>query len=349
MHFFTLAVAAATAASAATIPQKRGTATAEAPAASSSGAFEFFGINESGAEFGNTNIPGVYGTDYTWYDLSTIDTWISAGMNIFRINLLMERLTPSGLTGALDSAYSGNLTQTVNYITQKGAYAIITPHNYGRFNNAIITDTSGFGTWWKNVAKLYASNSKVVFDTNNEYHDMDQSLVVNLNQAAINGIRAAGATSQYITPEGNAYTGAWSWTLDNSAGNNGATMGALTDPSNKLIYQMHQYLDSDFSGTSATCNNATALSDTLKSATAWLRANNKVGFLGEFAGGINSLCEEAITDGLNYMRSNADVWKGAAWWAAGPWWGTYLYSAEPTSGVAYQYVTQLAKTYGVKV
>jgi hypothetical protein len=37
-------------------------------------------------------------------------------------------------------------------------------------------------------------------------HDMDQSLVVNLNQAAINGIRAAGATSQYITVEGNDWT-----------------------------------------------------------------------------------------------------------------------------------------------
>jgi endoglucanase len=35
---------------------------------------------------------------------------------------------------------------------------------------------------------------------------MDQSLVVNLNQAAINGVRAAGATSQYITVEGNNWT-----------------------------------------------------------------------------------------------------------------------------------------------
>ena len=32
----------------------------------------FFGVNESGAEFGNQNLPGVYGQDYTWYNLSTI-------------------------------------------------------------------------------------------------------------------------------------------------------------------------------------------------------------------------------------------------------------------------------------
>jgi len=28
--------------------------------------FQYFGVNESGAEFGQTTIPGVLGTDYTW-------------------------------------------------------------------------------------------------------------------------------------------------------------------------------------------------------------------------------------------------------------------------------------------
>ena len=28
--------------------------------------FKFFGVNESGAEFGNTAIPGQLGKDYTW-------------------------------------------------------------------------------------------------------------------------------------------------------------------------------------------------------------------------------------------------------------------------------------------
>ena len=104
-------------------------------------------------------------------------------------------------------ASSNMAAQQVDYITGKGAYAMIQPHNYGRFYGNIINDTAGFGTWWKNVASQYKSNTLVVFDTNNEYHDMDQQLVFNLNQAAIDGIRSAGATSQYITPEGNSYTG----------------------------------------------------------------------------------------------------------------------------------------------
>lgn len=28
--------------------------------------FQFFGVNESGGEFGNTAIPGELGVDYTW-------------------------------------------------------------------------------------------------------------------------------------------------------------------------------------------------------------------------------------------------------------------------------------------
>lgn len=40
---------------------------------------------------------------------------------------------------------------------------------------------------------------------------MDNSLVAQLNQAAIDGIRDAGATSQYIFVEGNSWSGAWTW------------------------------------------------------------------------------------------------------------------------------------------
>jgi endoglucanase len=68
--------------------------------------------------------------------------------------------------------------------------------------------------WWTTVASRFKDNGKVIFDTNNEYHDMDNTLVANLNQASINGIRAAGAKSQYIFIEGNAWSGAWHWVGD---------------------------------------------------------------------------------------------------------------------------------------
>lgn len=170
---------------------------------------------------------------------------------------------------------------------------------------------------------------------------MDQTLVLNLNQAAIDGIRAAGASAQYIFVEGNAYTGAWSWTDTND------NMKGLTDTEDKIVYEMHQYLDSDSSGTSETCVSSTIGKERLESATEWLKTNNKKAFLGEFAGGVNSDCETAVKGMLSYMSENSDVWLGAEWWAAGPWWGTYMYSLEPTDGPAYSTYLPILEEYFV--
>ncbi|KAJ5738958.1 Glycoside hydrolase superfamily [Penicillium malachiteum] len=305
-----------------------------------SSGFTWVGCNESGAEFG-TNIPGTLGTDYTWPTTSKIQVLRDAGMNIFRVPFLMERLTPDGMTGSLATTYFDDLKTTVEFITNSGAYAVLDPHNYGRFNGDIITSTSDFGTFWKTVATEFADNDLVIFDTNNEYHDMEQSLVLDLNQAAIDAIRAAGATTQYIFAEGNAYTGAWSWTTYND------NMSNLTDTEDKIIYEMHQYLDSDSSGTSETCVSSTIGQERLESATQWLKDNNKKGFIGEFAGGVNSVCETAVEGMLSYMSENSDVWMGAEWWSAGPWWGTYMYSLEPTDGPAYSTYLPILEKYFV--
>lgn len=45
------------------------------------------------------------------------------------------------------------------------------------------------------------------------------------------------------------------------------------------------------------------------------------GLIGEFGAGDNAQCIKALQGGLDYLKANSDVWTGAAWWAAGPWWG----------------------------
>jgi endoglucanase len=235
----------------------------------------------------------------------------------------MERLVPNTLTSSFDAGYLRNLTNSVNFITNAGAWAVLDPHNYGRYYGNIITDTAAFRTFHTNMAKQFASNSRVIFDTNNEYNTMSQDLVLQLNQAAIDGIRAAGATSQYIWVEGNSWSGAWTWNTTND------NMKALTDPQNKLVYEMHQYLDSDGSGTTPTCVNDQIGVQRVIGATNWLRANGKIGVIGEFAGGANSVCQTAVTGLLNHLQENSDVWAGALWWAAGPWWGNCMFDFPP--------------------
>jgi len=305
--------------------------------------FKFFGVNESGAEFGNGNIPGALGTDYTWPLNSTIDTLVGDGFNIFRIPILMERLIPGEMTGSFNQTYLAGLVELVNHITlTDNAYAAIDAQNFGRYYGNIFTSTSDFQTFWTTVAGEFKSNSKVIFDCNNEFHDEpSNSLVEQLNQACINGVRASGATTQYIFVEGTSYTGAWTWTSSGNA----AVMGELTDPQNMIVYEMHQYLDSDGSGTHSDCVNTTIGMDRITDATAWLKANNKVGIIGEFAGGVNSVCETAIEGMLAYMVENNDVWLGAMWWGGGPWWGTYMFDFEPPSGTAYSTYLPILQQY----
>ncbi|CZT52834.1 probable cellulase precursor [Rhynchosporium secalis] len=315
------------------------TSSAAPPTSTGSGKFKWFGINESGAEFGQATLPGVWGTHFTFPANSALDTLISSGYNIFRVPFAMERLAPSGISAAFGPAYLANLTATVNYITSKGAYAVLDPHNYGRYNGAIIADVSSFKTFWTNLANAFKGNGKVIFDTNNEYHDMDQTLVLNLNQGAIEAIRAAGAVSQYIFVEGNSYSGAWTWTTVND------NLKALTDPQNKIIYEMHQYLDSDGSGTSTACVSSTIGAERLTAATKWLKDNKKMGIIGEFAGGANNQCASAVKGMLDYMKKNTDVWTGAMWWGGGPWWGDYIYGFEPPKSIGYDYYDRSLRAY----
>jgi endoglucanase len=250
--------------------------------------------------------------------------------------------------------------QFVDSTTKAGAYAMICPHNYGRYYGQVISDPNSFKAYWATVAAAFKDNPRVIWDTNNECknleqpsgaddvdHTMDQGLVVRLNQAAIDGIRSTGA-KQPIHVEGNHWSGAWTWTktrFQNAGETNAQSMLRLKDPQNQLVYHMHQYLDTDGSGTHKECVSSTIGTERLREATAWLKKNKKVGFIGEFAAGDNAKCKTAIEGMLRYMQQNSDVWKGWAWWSAGPWWGPYMYSLEPKDGQAYKPYIDLIMKY----
>ncbi|KAF8239797.1 endoglucanase [Tricholoma matsutake] len=290
--------------------------------------FKYFGVNESGAEFAPNALPGTAGTDYAFPAPSSIDFFVSQGFNTFRVPFLMERLSPpaTGLTGAFNQPYLSGLTTIVDYITSKGAFAIIDPHNYMRYNGQVITSTSDFQTCPNPSSSSAIWLMRAFTDVMNEPNGIPAQNVLSLNQAAINGIRACGATSQLILAE--AWTGAWSWT---TSGN--TVFAQITDPHNNTAIQMHQYLDSDASGTSGTCVSPTIGAERLQAATSWLQANNLKGFLGEMGGGSNDVCVSAVYGAICAMQESG-VWIGFTWWAAGPFWGNYFTSIEPPSGAA---------------
>lgn len=98
-----------------------------------------------------------------------------------------------------------------------------------------------------------------------------------------------------------------------------------------IAIEMHQYLDSDGSGTSDTCVSSTIGAERLQDATQWLKSNNKKGFLGEMGAGSNDVCIAAVKSALCTLQTGGGVWIGALWWAAGPWWGTVSVSLVHTT------------------
>lgn len=112
------------------------------------------------------------------------------------------------------------------------------------------------------------------------------------------------------------------------ATSNAAVMGGVVDSANNFIYEMHQYLDADSSGSHTNCTLLNA-SQAMSAATDWLRTNHHRAILGEWAGANNSDCHTGVDSMLEFVADNADVWDGWVWWAAGPWWGPYMYSLEP--------------------
>jgi len=110
-------------------------------------------------------------------------------------------------------------------------------------------------------------------------------------------------------------------------------MRDIADPANNFAYEVHQYLDGNFSGTHPNCTSETIGVQTLASFTQRLRQTGKRGFLGEFGGAADPTCLAALDSMLNFMNQNRDVWLGWTYWAAGPWPASYFTSVQPIGGV----------------
>ena len=191
---------------------------------------------------------------------------------------------------------------------------------------------ASFADLWKKLASEFSANDRVIFGLMNEPHDMPTEQWRDAAQAAIDAIRAAGATNLLFVP-GNDWTGALGWTSDAYGTSNAVAMLTIRDPRDRYAFEAHQYLDAGNSGTSNTCVSATVGSERIAAFADWLHAHGKRGFLGEFGVGRNATCYAALDDMLSRIDAHRDVWTGWTYWAAGAWWASdYEFSIEPSAG-----------------
>ena len=72
------------------------------------------GVNLAGAEFGS-NVPGVFGTDYTYPTHTEIDYYAAKGMSVVRLPFLWERIQHSK-NAALDAVELGRLDDVRRFV-----------------------------------------------------------------------------------------------------------------------------------------------------------------------------------------------------------------------------------------
>lgn len=297
-------------------------------------ALEWRGVSLAGADFGETNLPGTYGTHYIYPSAASADHFRLKGMNIVRLPFRWERLQPA-LGTAFDATELARLRAFVDAVTATGVTVLLDPHNYARWHGNLIgsaaVTNSRFADFWSRLAAQFKANPRVAFGLMNEPHTMPTEQWLAAANAAIAAIRAAGANN-LVTVPGNAWTGAHSWSQNWYGTPNATVMKGIVDPGSHMLFEVHQYFDADSSGTSPTCVSGTIGSERLAGFTAWLRANGHRAILGEFAGADNPTCRAAVADALGHLEANSDVWAGWTWWAAGPWWGSYMFSIEPAGG-----------------
>jgi endoglucanase len=289
------------------------------------------GVNLAGAEFG-WNVPGVFGTDYTYPTHAEVDYYAAKGMSVIRLPFLWERIQRTEL-GPLDAAELGRLDDVVNYVTGKGLKIEIEPHNYGYGFGALIgsaeTPNSSFADLWGKLAFHFKSNPDVMFGLMNEPHDQSASAWLGSANAAIAAIRSAGAAQQILVP-GSYWDGAWTWTTTDNA----AVIGTgVQDPAHNFAFEVHQYLDADGSGTHAGVVSATIGVERLTAITQWAEATGNRLFLGEVGVTTDQTSLTAFDGMLTYMQQHTGAWQGVTYWAGGPWWGNYMFSIEPQNGI----------------
>ncbi len=304
------------------------------------------GVNLSGAEFGQTNLPGVFNTDYTYNSEASFRYFAAKNLGLIRLPVRWERLQPV-LGGPLDAQNLALLKQDIAWAAAHGALVSIDVHNYGRYgieengqlnsyiidnvySGAIRVSRNDLADFWVKMSGEFQNEAAVyAYDLMNEPHDMGTAEWKAISQAVLSAIRANGDGKLIMVP-GDNWSGAYSWIQIHGASS------WVNDPMNNYMYEAHQYFDSDNSGSYAISydvelaknpNLAAVGATRLSPFITWCRNNSVRGYLGEY--GIPNSDPRWMTVLDNFLASLDAAGFPGTYWAAGEWWGDYALSVQP--------------------
>ena len=292
------------------------------------------GVNLCGAEFGERDLPGVYGQHYTYPTGRELDYYKSKGVMLVRLPFRWERLQRT-LNGSLDEAELGRLDQFIGEVAIRDMKVLPEPHNYARYGGQLIgtpaVPNAAFADFWRRLAGHLKGEAAVyAYGLVNEPHDTN-GLWPAAAQAAVDAIRSVDRT-HYVFVPGDGYSGAADWAKRNPD-------LWVNDPANRLVYEAHLYFDRDKSGRYVKSyelekGSPTVGVERLKPFHDWLERRNAIGFIGEFGIPANAGDDVRWQETLRvFVRELKRLEMPGCYWAGGPWWANYPLSIEPRGGV----------------
>lgn len=303
------------------------------------------GVNLAGAEFNGKKIPARYGYDYIYPPAQDLAYFQSVGMNTIRLPFRWERLQP--LLGAgLDTAELGRMRTVTEAARSLGMCVILDVHNYGAYAGQSIgsaaVSEAVFIDFWVKLAREFTGQAHVAFGLMNEPNLITIPQWASLAQRTVDALRSAGANNLLLV-SGGRWSGAHEWQKPINGISNAQAFSSFRDPLNNFVFEVHQYANASYSGTTVECIPAEQLRQIMTNASAWARSTGARFFLGEFGVAASEPCLAAL-DAILAEVDNNPVWAGWTYWAAGRWWGTYPFSIHPAaSGVEAPQLTLIRK------
>ncbi|KTD64320.1 cellulase family glycosylhydrolase [Legionella spiritensis] len=310
-------------------------------------------------------------------DLDATQSFINAGMNTVRVPVSWGYLQLDGAgKGSLNLAYYNSyIRPLLQTLTQAKTHTIIDLHAYMRYSRfgeqysgcgpdggtcpdgTLILDENTYQAVWGQLADVIQKDQSInkdyiLFDLVNEPVEVPDDKVFTIQASLIKMLRRQGFDG-YILVEGNSWTGLHSWTTHEWTGKDGQmysnarlftrdnfNKAGITDL-NRILINVHQYLDSDYSGTHDDC--LQDLSTTgpdgfnLQAFVNYLADNQLQAIVTEFGSGKNATsCSAPLQQFMQYLQDNSSKGKNfgfAGWtiWSTGHGWGGYNLRVTPDS------------------
>ncbi|KAI0084044.1 glycoside hydrolase superfamily [Irpex rosettiformis] len=288
------------------------------------------GVNTAGYDF-SASIDGSFTGNGVDPPLGQYPHFTAQRVNIYRIPFGWQLMTPT-LGGPIDPVFFARYNNTVQAALSSGpnVWVIIDVHNYARWNGQIIAQggptNDEFISLWTQLSEKFQNEPRVIFGIMNEPHDLiSVPTWADTLQQVVTAIRNSGAENYLLLP-GSSWSSAEAFPTEA-----GPLLVNITNPdggNDRLIFDVHKYLDVDNSGGHAECvtNNVQVFQNLVN----FLRENgNRQAILSETGGGNTESCFTLFEQELRFVRDNFPTLAGYTVWSAGAFDTTYVTTVTP--------------------